>query len=205
MYEVELKFPVAGHDPVIEMLTNRGARPGPSIEQRDFYFNHPQRDFAATDEALRIRSLKAADSTPGRAEGAPLNVPDRHDPSAPRSLDGAGEEYCRTSGKNYVTYKGPVVDSRAKTRREIELALGDGSETGVKFGEILKLLGFRPVRVVVKTRTPWHLALGDRTFEIALDRVEGLGDFVEIETQADESERDAARDAVLDLAAQLGL
>ena len=32
-------------------------RPGEPAEQVDTYFSHPARDFAATDEALRIRSI----------------------------------------------------------------------------------------------------------------------------------------------------
>lgn len=166
MYEVELKFPVADHAPIIAALTGWKARPGTAVEQRDSYFNHPQRDFARTDEALRIRSV--------------------------------GE-------KNFVTYKGPVLDSRTKTRREIEIPIGDGRESAVKFGEVLTLLGFRAVRTVGKTRIAWHLCEGGRDFEIALDRVADLGLFVEIETQAPEAGRDAARDAVLDLAQRLGL
>src|SRR5262245_14385164 len=39
--------------------------------------------------------------------------------------------------KNFVTYKGPVVDTQTKTRREIELPLGDGAETARQFGEML--------------------------------------------------------------------
>jgi adenylate cyclase class 2 len=55
MYEVELKFPLT--DPVSfrRRLAACGARPGPTIEQSDLYFNHPIRDFGQTDEAFRVR------------------------------------------------------------------------------------------------------------------------------------------------------
>jgi adenylate cyclase, class 2 len=56
-YEVEQKFPV---DDLAEMearLLAFGARLAPPLEQRDRYFAHPSRDFAQTDEALRIRQI----------------------------------------------------------------------------------------------------------------------------------------------------
>ena len=107
-------------------------------------------------------------------------------------------------GRSHVTYKGPVVDSQTKTRREIEVALGGGEARG-KFAEILKLLGFRAVREVRKRRQTYHLLWHDRQFEIAVDEVEELGVFAEIETMADESERPAAVNAILALVSQFQL
>lgn len=56
-YEVELKFPLTDADQrrIVAELRHLGAERQPPLEQRDLYFNHPQRDFARTDEALRIR------------------------------------------------------------------------------------------------------------------------------------------------------
>lgn len=112
----------------------------------------------------------------------------------------------RTVGtRQIVTYKGPVVDSQTKTRREIEVPL-EGPDGAEKFAEILRLLGFRPVREVRKRRQSYQCAWGARAFEIALDEVAGLGHFIEIETQADEAGRAAAIEAILAFAApfQLG-
>jgi adenylate cyclase class 2 len=103
-----------------------------------------------------------------------------------------------------VTYKGPVVDSRTKTRREIEVPFG-APDAGARFGEILVALGFQPVRAVRKRRTTYHLDRDGRALEIAVDNVAGLGDFLEIEALAEESEKDGARDAILAVAAELGL
>jgi adenylate cyclase, class 2 len=41
-------------------LRELGARGGEVLEQVDRYFNHPARDFAKTDEALRLRRVGAA-------------------------------------------------------------------------------------------------------------------------------------------------
>lgn len=54
MYEVEVKVRAA-HDPVRERLTTLSADHVGSVEQVDTYYDAPHRDFAETDEALRLR------------------------------------------------------------------------------------------------------------------------------------------------------
>lgn len=55
VYEVELKFPLSREGAVEAALVGLAARFRPAIEQVDVYFAHPSRDFAQTDEALRLR------------------------------------------------------------------------------------------------------------------------------------------------------
>lgn len=55
MYEVEMKFPVADATDLDRRLVGLAPRFGPPVEQVDRYFAHPGRDFAKTDEALRLR------------------------------------------------------------------------------------------------------------------------------------------------------
>ncbi len=57
MYEVELKFAVADAQGLYSQLEKLGANWSPPVFQCDQYFAHPSRDFAATDEALRLRSV----------------------------------------------------------------------------------------------------------------------------------------------------
>lgn len=166
MYEVELKFPLTDPADVITRLSLLGARKQLVVTQSDLYFNHPARDFAVTNEALRIRT--------------------------------SDNEVC-------VTFKGPLVDTQTKTRREIEIGLERGSTTAAQFRELLELLGFRPVLTVTKQRTPYLLDWQQRKFEVVLDDVSNLGKFLEVETLADESDREPARDAILTLATRLGL
>jgi adenylate cyclase class 2 len=165
MYEVELKFPLVDAEPVLKRLAALGARQAPVLNQVDRYFNHPSRNFAETDEALRIRDL---------------------------------------GDRQELTYKGPILDSQTKTRHEIEVPLANG-ESRDKLAEVLRLLGFREVGAVQKVRQPRHLVWMQRDFEIALDEVAGLGPFIELETLATDAERPAAVEAVLALAAELGL
>ncbi len=56
-WEVERKFRVADVADVERRLAQLGATIEPSLEQCDQYFAHPARDFAQTDEALRIRQV----------------------------------------------------------------------------------------------------------------------------------------------------
>ena len=164
--EVELKFPLLPGAMTVEQVTDRleaiGARPMPSRHQNDHYYGHPDRDFAQTDEALRIR-----------------------------------EDEDRVQ----LTYKGPLIDEIAKTRRELEMGI-DSAEIAA---EILESLGFRPVRVVAKQRQPFELSWQGISVEAVIDQVEGLGDFVERETISDTDSHQAARDHLLALATKLGL
>lgn len=57
MLEVEQKFRVADHAPVELRLAMLGDIPREAVEQCDTYYAHPARDFAKTDEALRIRRV----------------------------------------------------------------------------------------------------------------------------------------------------
>ncbi|MDV3104492.1 class IV adenylate cyclase [Thermococcus waiotapuensis] len=75
----------------------------------------------------------------------------------------------------FMTYKGPKLDKKSKTREEIEVELTDPD----KYVEILKNLGFVEVLTVTKVREKYYVEKG---ISIALDEVENLGKFIEIET-----------------------
>jgi len=63
MYEVELKLR-ADHESVRKQLDSLGADHVDSRQQNDTYYSAPHRDFAETDEALRIRYEQPADGEP---------------------------------------------------------------------------------------------------------------------------------------------
>ncbi|MBP1912748.1 class IV adenylate cyclase [Thermococcus stetteri] len=81
----------------------------------------------------------------------------------------------------FMTYKGPKIDQHSKTRKEIEVPLNDPD----KHAEILENLGFVEVLTVSKTREKYYVEKG---IVIALDDVEGLGKFIEIEAMTDKKE-----------------
>ena len=72
-----------------------------------------------------------------------------------------------------LTYKGPKLDRDTKSRRELTVEI-DCPET---MEQILISLGFFRAGEVRKSRTKYRL--GEAT--VALDEVEGLGSFVEVE------------------------
>ena len=55
MLEIEVKCPVADFGAVKKCLAEWGAKPEPPRAEADHYYNAPDRDFARTDEALRLR------------------------------------------------------------------------------------------------------------------------------------------------------
>lgn len=57
MLEIEVKYPVPDFAPIEERLRAWGATPHPPRDDADHYYNAPHRDFAATDEAFRVRRI----------------------------------------------------------------------------------------------------------------------------------------------------
>jgi|SRR5208337_2117291 len=55
MLEVELKVRIPSLDPVREELTRKNAQFRGRVHEHDIYYNAPHRDFALTDEAVRVR------------------------------------------------------------------------------------------------------------------------------------------------------
>ena len=165
-YEVEMKFRIEDLPGLERRLTERGAAIEDAVLQADLYYAHPSRDFASTDEALRIR---------------------------------------RVGDRNFVTYKGPKIDAATKTRQEIEVPIDGGASGAERFAEMLAALGFRRVLDVHKRRRLSKLEWQGHDVEIALDKIDGLGAFAELEIQADEPQLDSARTALLSLAESLGL
>ena len=82
---------------------------------------------------------------------------------------------------NCITYKGPKIDAETKTRCEEEVALAEGADARQSCDAIFQHLGFEPVSTVTKQRRTAKLTRDDLEIEFALDQIEGLGEFVEIE------------------------
>jgi adenylate cyclase, class 2 len=145
MIEVEVKAHANDLTVVEDKLNKLGAFKKNEEYQEDTYFNAPHRDFAQTDEALRIR----------------------------KTCDNDGE-------RTFITYKGAKIDKVSKTRKEIEVDVGDP----LKVANIFKSLGFWPVAIVKKNRVSYIF----NELIITLDEVQGVGSFVEIEKEAEEDE-----------------
>lgn len=141
MFEIEIKAYCDNQVDVIAKINSMGGEFTGTLSERDVYYSHPCRDFAETDEALRIRT---------------------------------------ENGRSILTYKGPKLSRKTKSRVEKETVFEDpDSMTG-----ILESLGFGRVEEVIKTRRIYRL--GD--IEVCLDAVEGVGTFVELEKKGDDLE-----------------
>jgi adenylate cyclase class 2 len=107
---------------------------------------------------------------------------------------------------NRITYKGPKLGGPAKTREEIEVAFAEGHEARGQLIRAFELLGFRPVAVVRKRRTEYHLESEGRPIIVSLDLAEGLGAFAEVETLVEvEAGLPDAQRVVVAMARELGL
>ena len=192
MYEVELKLR-ADHDTVRTALDDAGATPDRRVRQVDTYYDAPHREFAETDEALRLREERR--ERMGDSD-APDVVDEGDATDAPDVVDEAGVTDAETTTR--LTYKGPLVDAESKTRAEHETAVADGDTAA----GILAGLGFEPAAVVEKDRTFFRLD----GYTVSLDTVDGLGEFVEVEGEA-AGEDDVAdvREGAADVLRGLGL
>jgi adenylate cyclase, class 2 len=96
-----------------------------------------------------------------------------------------------------LTYKGPKLDAVTKSRREEKVDLGVDAVPALR--RVLEGLGFRPFATVTKERREFEAA----GLTVCLDRVEEVGDYVEVELVTDNLE--AGRVRVLDFFKELGL
>ena len=105
----------------------------------------------------------------------------------------------------FVTYKGPKLDATTKTRVEIELELHADSARPAELLQFWRLLGFVPVREVRKDREVLHLDWQGRAVHACLDRVAGVGEYLELEISAEPEQLAESRQAIETLAARLKL
>lgn len=98
----------------------------------------------------------------------------------------------------FITYKGPKIDKKSKTRKEIEM----GIEEAQKCSEIFEAIGFEKVRAVRKNRQYYTY----ENFEISLDDVEGLDPYMEIEIALEDgSDYNEAQKSIFELFEKLGI
>lgn len=103
-----------------------------------------------------------------------------------------------TNNDIFITYKGPKLNSQAKTRKEVEMKI----ESAEKAADIFTEIGFKPARIVKKNRQYYHY----KNFEITLDDIEGLPPYMEIEIAMDDGEDyDDAQKSIFELFERLGI
>lgn len=174
VYEVEQKYRVIDTAQLEGRLVRLAAAWGGTTEQVDRYFNHPSRDFATTDEALRLRSTPAGVAITWKGPRLDATAKIRREIELPLMADA-----------------GPT-------------AANPSPATLDRWTELLEALGFRRVREVVKRRRLARVAWEGASIDVAIDEVAGLGEFVELELLADAPGIAVAARCVESLARELG-
>mgnify|MGYP006279884887 CR=1 FL=1 len=178
MYEVEVKVR-ADLDAVRARLSEIEVTHIRRVRQVDTYYDAPHRDFAETDEALRIRRETVETDAEADAD------------------DSTGTNDAGGDTETKVTYKGPLVEAESKTREEFETAVADGDAAE----GILDGLGFPPAATVEKDREFFELD----GYTVTLDDVAGVGEFVEVEREAAEVDIESTREGAYAVLRELGL
>jgi adenylate cyclase class 2 len=129
-----------------------------------------------------------------------FNAPDRDFGSTDEAL-----RLRKVGSANILTYKGPKKELSSKTRTEIEVMLAEGDDNAKRCAELLSHAGFRPTRVVRKTRTKYEWDHQGFPVTASIDDVDGLGQFIELEILVSEPDMGRARDVLLKLADSFGL
>lgn len=167
-FEVEVKVPIEDIELMTRKLVKLGVEELNSEVQIDTYFDHPCRTFVKTDEAVRVRTRR------------PLNEQGLASSHAP----------------NELTYKGPKLDEKTKTRIEYSVGIDNTDH----LTSMLESLGFKPIAEVVKKRTFFEL----RDITISIDDVEDVGLFLELESIAHQKdEMESAKRAIFEILDEL--
>ncbi len=170
--EVEVKIPIENRKSVEEALHRIGAQKMNSETQVDVYFDHPARAFQETDEALRLRS---------------------------RHPDVEGDEKDNTIPTPYeLTYKGPKLESRSKSRVELSVNISNINSAR----SILESLGFKHVATISKRRVFYTVD----SVTVSVDDVEDVGLFLELErVVTSRGDMNPTLDIIFNLIERLGL
>jgi adenylate cyclase class 2 len=167
---VEVKVPLLDEKSIEKILVDAGGQRLNSETQTDMYFDHPCRSFSQTDEAIRLRSRTPLDDVPG-----------------------SSSKYAQIE----LTYKGPKVDGKTKTRLEFTSGVRDFEAVA----EILHHTGFKHVATIRKRRVFFDI----EGITASIDDVEGIGLFLELEAIAKGEEKmQAARTKLLSLVERFG-
>ena len=96
MLEIEMKFPVSDFAPIVAKLKKWKARQEETLEEADHYHNAPDRDFAKTDEAFRLRRCGPTNVVTYKGPRHPGQTKTRTEIEvALASGDEPAEDFCR--------------------------------------------------------------------------------------------------------------
>jgi adenylate cyclase class 2 len=146
MLEIEMKFPDADFAALERLLAAWGARPDRPVEEADSYFNSsdPHRDFARTDEALRLRQVGPANFVTYKGPKRGTQTKTRTEIEVPL---GDGEEAARDFAA-VLTHLGYRFVAVVRKRRRISHLERDGFPLQVCLDEVEGLGRFAEVEIM---------------------------------------------------------
>jgi adenylate cyclase, class 2 len=136
MLEIEMKFPVADFAPLEPVLSGWGASAAEEREDADHYFNAPDRDFARTDEALRLRRIGAQNFVTYKGPKRDTQTKTRTEVEVPLAEgDGAARDFAALL--THLGYRPTAVVHKRRAIRhlkragfEMEVCLDDVRDLG---------------------------------------------------------------------------
>ena len=178
MIEVEIKVSITNPNQIRELLKKKKAIYKCSLIHEDTYYNMPEglRDFKKTDEAFRVR----------------------------KSIEfNKYYENDKKIIKYFLTYKGAKLNSKTKTRKELESLI----EEGTKIKEILAILGFREVITVKKQRELFKADYKNQSIDVLIDFLPILNQyFIEVESLSESEDNiEANQEVLFDFLDSLGI
>jgi adenylate cyclase class 2 len=165
MLEIEMKFRVAEFAAVQQALQSWQATAQPTIEEADHYFNAPDRDFARTDEAFRLRSIGVENRVTykGPKQGGPTKTRTEIEIGVEPGME-AADRFCRMV--QHLGYRPTAVVKKRRTIFEFERG---GFELQACLDEVETLGRFVEIEIVAEP------AQKERAQEALLAVVRDLG------------------------------
>jgi adenylate cyclase, class 2 len=145
-YEVEMKFPVAEMEALEAKLARLSATISAPQTEMDSYFGHPGRDFARTDEALRIRRKGIANFITYKGPKIDPTTKTRHEIDLPLP---PGEETAQAWTGMLGALGFTVVGEVRKSRRKAQVDW-QGRSVEVSLDEVERLGTFAELELVVE-------------------------------------------------------
>lgn len=144
MLEIELKFRVGDFAAIERILNAWQARADSALEEADHYFNGPDRDFARTDEAFRLRRIGSRNLITYKGPKQPGPAKTRLEIEVPlESDDQTAEEFCRLVQK--LGYRPTAIVRKRRTTRHFSRG---GFDLQACFDEVDKIGRFVEVEIV---------------------------------------------------------
>lgn len=144
MLEIEMKFAVDDFDEVVAVLRRWHASEAPAIDEADHYFNAPDRDFAQTDEAFRLRRIGDQNRITYKGPKQPGIAKTRTEIEIPLAIGrDTSEQFCQL-----VQQLGYRPTAIVRKRRTVFETLREGFALQICCDEVETLGSFVEVEIV---------------------------------------------------------